>query len=207
MTDEQNDEIARDAGFSVLEVVMSIVILGIVMSTLALTLVVTLRATPGTEERLDDARSTRALATWLSHDTTSAPPFLPENDQGGIDVSTTAGPANNDCGGDGTNLLHLQWTESTAVDTTFVANYRFVVDGESGTIVRYACHLDDGGSFSTPTAQLLTSGLDPDLVPDVTVSQPAPGADVTSVTLGLTGTSGERVAVETGSRNYADFFS
>jgi hypothetical protein len=52
----------------------------------------------------------------------------------------------------------------------------------------------------------MTSGLDPSVIPAVDVVRAAPGADVTSVVLRLAGTSGERVAVETGSRNYAEFF-
>ena len=126
---------------------MVMVILGIVMSTLAMAIVVALRTSPGANERLDDSRATRALATWLSHDTMSTPPFLPETAQGGININRTPTADNNDCRGTGTNLLHLQWTETTSVNETFVTNYRFTTDGDSAEIKRYSCFLLNTGAF------------------------------------------------------------
>jgi len=195
----------RDAGFTLIEMTMVMVILGIVMSTLAMAIVVALRTSPGAEERLDDSRATRALATWLSHDTMSTPPFLPEKAQGGINIDRTATADNNDCGGNGTNLLHLQWIQTTSVNETFVTNYRFTTDGDSGEIKRYSCFLLNTGMFSRPTVQTLTSGLDPTKVPEVTAAQ-LPSQNVTSITFALIGRSGERVAVQTGSRNLVEFF-
>jgi prepilin-type N-terminal cleavage/methylation domain-containing protein len=194
----------RDGGFTLVELVVVVSLVGLLMTVLASTIVVSLRATPDTESRLDDARATRALATWLSHDTTSAPRFLPEQAQGGINLTTTAVGDNNDCGGEGTNLLHLQWTEDSFIDTTHVANYRFVVNGEQGQIRRYSCSAVGTGAFSGGSSRLLMSGLDSTQLP-VVVPEPATG-DVVTLTFQLTGKSGETVAVETGSRNPADFF-
>ncbi len=189
-----------DGGFTLVELVVVISLVGLVTTVLAAAIVVSLRTTPSTADRLDDARATRALATWLSHDTTSAPRFLPEQTQGGIDLAATA----NDCGGDGTNLLHLQWTENSFVKTTHVANYRFVVAGGEGLIRRYSCSAVDAGPFTGSFGQLLTSGLDP-AQPPVVIPQPATG-EVETVTFQLAGKSGEQVSIETGSRNPADFF-
>lgn len=194
---------AGDAGFSLIEVLIVVVVLGIVMSALTAAVMTTLNAAPATEARLDDARSTRSLATWLSHDTTSTPPFLPEQAQGGMDISPTATADNNDCGGAGTNLLHLQWTESSSLSTTHVANYRFVVTGDQGVVRRYACSRTGAAAFLLTFDRPITPPLDPATTPIVTVDQPA---DVASVTFSLTGLSGETVQVETASRNPADFF-
>lgn len=194
----------RDTGFTLIELVVAVSLVGLLTTVLAGAIVVSLRTTPDTENRLDDARATRALATWLSHDTTSAPRFLPEQAQGGIDLTTTATADNNDCGGEGKNLLHLQWTEDSFLDTTYVANYRFVVDGDEGQIRRYSCSAVGGPTFSGGSSRLLTSRLDPTQIP-VVVPEPATG-EVVTLTFQLAGKSGENVAIETGSRNPADFF-
>ena len=202
--DEPTTQPEVDRGFNLVEMVIATSLVGLLMTVLAAAIVVSLRTTPSTENRLDDARSTRALATWLSHDTTSAPRFLPEQAQGGLNLSTTDTGDNNDCGGEGTNLLHLQWTETSFQTTTHVANYRFVSDGTNGEIRRYSCSAVGAGAFTAPSVRYLTSRLDPAQTPTV-VASPASG-DVTTVTFQLTGKTGEKAAVETGSRNPADFF-
>lgn len=195
----------QDPGFTLVELLIAVAVLGILMSTISAAIVVTLRTTPDTERRLDDARSTRSLATWLSHDTTSAPPFLPEREQGGVDVSTAPSADNNDCGGAGTNLLHLQWTEDSFLHRTYVANYRFVVDSGDGEIIRYSCSKPESAAFGDASSLRMVEGIDPSAVPTVTPHLD-PAGDVESVTFELDGQSGERVFVETSSRNPADFF-
>ena len=105
----------------------------------------------------------------------------------------------------GANLLHLQWTEQTSIQRTFVANYRFVVDGSEGFVVRYACSRTGSAPYSTDFDRAVTPALDPAAPPAVTVDQPA-GFDVRSVSFLLTGLAGEQVLVETSPRNPADFF-
>jgi len=199
----------RDGGFTLIELVVAVSLVGLLTTVLAGAIVVSLRTTPDTENRFDDARSTRALATWLSHDTTSAPRFRPlQEDQGGIDISTDD-DAPDVCGtGAGENLLHLQWTETSFQKRTYVANYRFVVDDDEGEIHRYSCSAEHSGgktgAFSAPNRRFLTSRLDPDQVP--VVLAPVSSGEVASITFQLAGKSGETVAIETGSRNPADFF-
>jgi prepilin-type N-terminal cleavage/methylation domain-containing protein len=195
-----NEEVkSSDRGFTLIELLIVTVLLGIIMSVLATAVVVSLKTLPATEQRVEDARSTRGLATWLSHDTTSAPRFTSDTTQGGLDFT-----AANECLGSGTNLVHMKWIEQTSISQTFVANYRFVISGGVGTIVRYSCSKTDPGAYGAATSLNLTSNLDP-LVPP-TVSTTMNGTDVTSITLVLTGESGEVVSVETGTRNPADFF-
>jgi prepilin-type N-terminal cleavage/methylation domain-containing protein len=201
--DLTEDATETDRGFTLIELLIVIVLLGVIMSVLATAIVVSLKTLPATEQRVDDARSTRGLATWLSHDTTSAPRFNPEvPGQGGLDF--TSGGNSNDCGGSGINLVHLQWSEQTSINQTFVANYRFVESGGVGTVVRYACSKTGTGAFGAATSLNLTSNLDPALKPTVSITGTSP--NVTSITLTLTGESGEIVSVETGTRNPADFF-
>jgi prepilin-type N-terminal cleavage/methylation domain-containing protein len=191
-----------DRGFTLIELLIVTVLLGVIMSVLAAAVVVSLKTLPATEQRVDDARSTRGLATWLSHDTTSAPGFDSVTAQGGLDITLANFP--NDCSGSGKNLLHLTWTEQTSISQTFVANYRFVESGGVGTIVRYSCSKTGTGAYGAATSLNLTSNLDPAVPPTVSTTGTSP--DVTSITLVLTGESGEVVSVETGTRNPADFF-
>lgn len=194
-----------DTGFTLIEVLIVMSLVAIIVPCLALAFAVIVRTTPDTEVRIDDARSTRGLATWLSHDTTSAPRFQPMNDQGGIDIS----PGINTCNGQGTNLLHLQWTEDGFEERTFVSSYRFVVDGDEGRVVRYTCSRVGSGAFIANPPQNLTSQLAPSTPPEV-VLQPvgrSSGDPVLAVDMTLTAISGERVLVETGSRNPSDFFA
>jgi prepilin-type N-terminal cleavage/methylation domain-containing protein len=194
-----------DRGFTLIELLMVVAMLGIVGSAIAAAFTVIVRTTPQTEIRIDDARSTRALATWLSHDTTSAPRFIPEQAQGGIDVTQAATPDNNDCGGAGSNILHLQWTEDGFTDRTFVANYRYVDDGSEGRVVRYTCSRVGAGPFTGTTEQQLTSGLASGDSPVATPVIGAPG-EAESIDFRLTALSGETVLVQTGSRNPTEFF-
>jgi hypothetical protein len=186
------------------ELLIVISLIAIIVPCLAVAFSVIVRTTPNTQIRIDDARSTRGLATWLSHDTTSAPRFQPLTDQGGIDTS----PGVNTCNGAGVNLLHLQWTEHGFQDRTFVASYRFVPQGAEARVVRYTCSATGSGSFSGTRSIGLTSGLSPSQPPEV-VLQPVgrlSGDPVESVDMILTAVSGERVLVQTGSRNPSDFF-
>ncbi|RLE17726.1 MAG: hypothetical protein DRJ50_13685, partial [Actinobacteria bacterium] len=119
---ESDDATSNDRGFTLIELLIVTVLLGLLTTVLAAAIVVSLKTLPATEQRVDDARSTRGLATWLSHDTTSAPRFTPATSQGGLVFGPGAG--SNECAGSGDNLVHLQWTEQTSISQTFVANYR-----------------------------------------------------------------------------------
>ena len=200
---ENEDVVVSDRGFTLIELLIVTVLLGVIMSVLAAAIIVSLKTLPATEQRVDDARSTRGLATWLSHDTTSAPRFNPETAQGGLDF--TAGADACSVGGVNGSLLQLKWVEQTSIHQTFVTNYRFVVNGGVGTVVRYSCSKTGSGAYGAATSLNLTSNLDPTTKPTVTRT-PATGPEVTSITFVLTGESGEVVSVETGSRNPADFF-
>lgn len=190
----------RDEGFTLIEVIIVLVILGVVMSSLSLALSVALRTNPDNDNRVDDARSTRSLATWLSYDVSSTPPFVGEQAQGGIVTGV-----GNDCAGPGVNLLHLKWVEAKPTSVTYVASYRFVQAAGTGEIVRVSCKRLGTGPFLSSSIQNLTSGLNPAAAPKVVLAVDGVGR-VTKVSFSLTGKTGQSVLVETASRNPADFF-
>jgi prepilin-type N-terminal cleavage/methylation domain-containing protein len=195
----------RDGGLTLIELLVVISILGILVVSLSGAILTILATAPSTEIRVDDARSTRGLATWLAQDSTSAPPYRSVNDKGWIDTS----PTRNDCGGSGDNIVHFSWREVGFATTTFVANYRFVVENGEGRVVRYTCSFVSSSSASSSSASStsavsLTSGLDP-LTPPTIGLHPETG-DVVSVDFNLTATSGAVVQIRTSSRNPVEFY-
>jgi hypothetical protein len=184
---------------------VSLVIMGTLMAALALAVSVTLRAAPTASDRIDDSRTTRGLSTWLAQDTTSTPNVVPADPlYGGINTSPTAASDNNDCGGDGQNIVHLSWTEtfaSTDTTDTYVANYRFVGDGITARVARYTCSRQGTGPFTAPRAQFLTPLLDATAPPVGNFDETANKLEFT-----LTGQNGETVLIQTSSRNPSDFF-
>jgi prepilin-type N-terminal cleavage/methylation domain-containing protein len=131
-----------DRGFTLVEVLVVIAVLGVLITALASTIVVILRTTPSTETRIDDARTTRGLVTWLTQDVMSTPPASGFN------------PPNSDCPGiAGQSLLRMRWTE---LDKQFVADYRLVRTGSTSVITRYNC---SGNPLANTSTIRLTSGL------------------------------------------------
>lgn len=185
----------HDGGFTLIELLIVVTIMGVLMSVLSAAFLVIVKSSPSTEVRIDDARSTRGLATWLSHDTTSTPPYQSLNDKGWIDTNPGAG----NCGGSGDNIVEFSWQEVGFTNETFYANYRYVPDGGDASVVRYSC------SSIRPTSSLnLTSGLDPADAPEAVpiVSD----GDVIAVNFVLHSSAGEDVIVQTGSRNPVEFY-
>ena len=201
MRTEPEDQPSRDAGFTLIEMTISLVIMGTLMAALALAVSVTLRAAPTASDRIDDSRTTRSLSTWLAQDTTSTPNVIPAGDYGGINTSPTAANDNNYCGGDGQNIVHMSWTETFASTDTYVANYRFVGDGITARVARYTCSRRGTGPFTAPRAQFLTPLLDATAPPVGNFDETANKLEFT-----LTGQNGETVLIQTSSRNPSDFF-
>lgn len=182
-----------------------IVLSGVLVAALSTAISVAIRVTPTSEDRIDDARSTRSLSTWLSHDTTSAPAFLPEQAAGGFNITTTDDGTNNICGGLGANIVHLRWTETVNSTTSYVSNYRFVVDGDSAAVRRYTCYSEDGDPYVSVADRSVTPALDPMQPPVATTTTDASG-NVAVLSFSLAGRSGETILIETASRNPSDFF-
>lgn len=147
----------RDEGMTLVEIVIVTALLGLVASVIAAAVVTVLKVTPEATFRVDDARSTRGLQTWLVRDIASTPPNLislaePEGYVfAGTDPSTVGAVL---CGGTpATMILHLAWSEET--DLYFTTYH---IDGDR--IVRSKCGTETGdlrlatNVSSTPCASL-----------------------------------------------------
>lgn len=155
----------RDGGFTLPEVLITVVTIGIISTVLAGIASVVLRNTPDAEARADDARSMLGLVTWLPQDVDSTPP-------NGFDTDPNS---DSDCGVDrpgSVSLLHMQWTERLgATTTTFLANYRHVPIDGAFRLQRITCSGTGSLPFSNRSTQNLTSGL-PALPPGWSPGQP-----------------------------------
>jgi prepilin-type N-terminal cleavage/methylation domain-containing protein len=126
---------APDRGFTLIEVMVVVAVLGMVMTALAAAFVVIVKSTPTTEARTDDARALDSLTTWLSKDvaSTSEDGFV----VGATGSGCTGVPASK-------GLLELRWSEGS---TTYVSNYRYLSTGATtGSIHRYTCLLNQPAS-------------------------------------------------------------
>jgi prepilin-type N-terminal cleavage/methylation domain-containing protein len=191
-----------DRGFTLPELLICVVVIGVIATVLVGVTAVVLRSTPSAEARSEDARSMMGLVTWLPQDVDSTPPT-------GFDTaSTTASGCNLS---PGTNLLRMQWTEKTsATVNTFVANYRHVpTAGGLSRIQRVTCSGTGSGPFTNGVAINLTSDL-PALPagwapgnPPVAVTMSTLDGSVRLVTFEITTLDGEIVKTDSAPKNPA----
>lgn len=116
-----------ERGFTLAELLVAIVILGLIVAAVSASLIVGLRTTDDSATRLIE-----------SHDAQLVTVYLPPDIQAASDV--VASPASNsECSG-GSNLLRLRWTETIGgVTTTYTAAYRLVDAPPVKELVRYFC--------------------------------------------------------------------
>jgi hypothetical protein len=99
----------------------------------------------------------------------------------------------------------MQWTETIVTERTYVANYRFVIEGGSARVQRIECSAAAGDPYTVDSSRSLTPNLDPSAVPVASVTMNGAG-DVEVLSFTLTGKTGETVLVEVASRNPSEFF-
>lgn len=146
----------RDAGFTLLETVIVVVIMGIVVPVLAFAFSVVVRTTPSAEDRADDARSLLNLTTHLSQDVSST------REDGffiGPDPAPPGGCLETSLPAVSINLLELRWSEGAE---RYITNYRWVSTGPGkGQIHRFACQQGQAARLArmTPDMNEVPSGM------------------------------------------------
>ena len=141
-----------DTGFTLIEVLIVVVVMGFIMTAIAGTIVVVLRTSPPTEVRAEDARSVQGLVTWLPQDVDAAPPDGFNRDHGYWPCGGSA-PA------DSYNIITSEWTETMVNVRSFAASYRYELKGENWHMVRYFCDDNTTGVMGAPERINLTSQL------------------------------------------------
>ena len=114
-----------DKGFTLIEVLIVITMMGFLSATLAAVFTVMVRTTPAADARFTDARSLKGLVTWIPQDMDATPPT-------GFNHSHAAWP----CAGlaplDSYNVIAMSWTEVGDVTTSFSVSYRYEKRARSG---------------------------------------------------------------------------
>lgn len=130
----------RDAGFSLVEVLVAVLVTGIVVASLAGLTTAIFRQHAGTNSRFDLARAEQTLGMWLPTDLASAD---------SVDDLPGATPCGNACptpeASQGSNAVMLSWTIS---GRTTNVSYRYVAVGQQFVIVRVQCDRVGSGPWS-----------------------------------------------------------
>lgn len=166
----------RDSGMTLIELLITTLVLGVVVTVMAAAVVVTIRQQPVTRSRLDVAAWEQSLALWLPADLSSA-----GANPGDVDADPSASPpgcVDPQCTF-GSNALMLTWNDGTG-DTVVSYRYGPASDGESFELRRVECY---GGNC---TSLVVLRDL---AVPSDDFGNPiawAPGDDVPDTVINVT---------------------
>ena len=151
----------RDAGMTLPEVLIAVVLTGLLMSSIAMSITVLFRQSDNTEGRTNNARSEQNVNIWMPTDLASA-----EN----VDTAPGASPCAPSCppglNVGGTNALMLSWSgtvpgaNGTAVPTETKVSYRYVQVGAEYQMLRVECVSVNGAAPSCNSSTVLHD-LDP----------------------------------------------
>ena len=203
MTSHHSHRRRTDAGLTLVEMLVAISVIGLIATVIAAVVGAAVKNNPAVELRTDTAHTLQGVVTWLPQDIDSTPPT-------GFDMGSTtpSGCAESP----GTNLLHLQWTERLGgVTTTFVANYRWVVDEEEH-IVRVTCNWSSSSGLSEtrvsnasgPLTPMPASWVPGTLPAAVSIETDPVSGDVTLVTFEVQTMEGEILHVDAAPKNPAN---
>ena len=145
----------RDEGMTLIELLVSIVMLGLLMTVLSSAVIVTLRQQDNTEGRLNVARAEQTISMWIPADLASADT---------VDTSPEASPCGAPvCDGidlsGGSNVMMLTWMVDNGDGTITTTNvsYHFAPsgDGETYNLSRVECQSTNGSAWECVTKIVL----------------------------------------------------
>jgi prepilin-type N-terminal cleavage/methylation domain-containing protein len=183
-----------DDGFTLIELIITMVIVGIVMSAVVGALFVMLRTQAGTTARLDETRGTQQLTTYFATDVQSTGYGSDTITPTTASVCTVSSPTPN------ANAVQMTWTEviPNGPTSTYYVSYRYEPLGSDWLLVRYSCK---SGAL-TPNRIVVARALATPPVGWTGTSTPtavAATSTSTSITLRMTTKSGYQYSV-TGTR-------
>jgi type II secretory pathway pseudopilin PulG len=165
----------RDAGFTVVELVVSISITGIMLAAISMALLFVLNSTERAEASVSQARDVSFIQTWVPIDLASA-------------ISTNSDPSTDPSSGDvlpGVNIMTIERANLTNPgQPNYFVSYRYTSGADGWDIVRYEVRNPGTGSEDVFRVRIASEveppppGWDPSTFPDhavaVTVRNPAP---------------------------------
>lgn len=143
-----------DRGFTLIEVMVVAVLLGLITAVIAFAITTVLRVTPVAESQVTNARSIQGLTAWFSSDAASVVPDDPD----GVNLTSPLKCANSEAS-PGANLVEFRWTAAEPSTTTFVAAYRLEPSAAGHSVYRYECSGSGSPPYSATTTQKLTGPL------------------------------------------------
>lgn len=144
MTDYGPSRFRGEAGFTLVELIIAIILLGIIIVPLSAAFVFGVRAITDSEQRINEQRSPLFTSTFFAKDAQSAATVS--------DRATSATPA---CG-TGTNVISFSWSETPingGAPLNYSVSYALVGSGTTKTLTRSACSAS--GTQSATVAPVL----------------------------------------------------
>ena len=138
----------RDAGSTLPELLITVMLLGLIISSLTAAVIVMVRQQDNSVGRLNVSRSETNIGMWLPADLASAE---------AVDVSPSASPCGAACPANaitgGSNTILLTWDSleagvTEAVVTHIAVSYRYVLVGTEYQLVRVECQQVDAGPWT-----------------------------------------------------------
>lgn len=193
---------ATDPGFTLIEAVICIALMGILSTVIAAAVVVTLKTSPAVANRADTAINVQGLVTWLPQDVDSAAPGAFDTTQG-----STSGCPGTDPGV--INVLKLTWREQITSTTNYAVSYRYVpvpAPAVGGIIYRVYCTIGNAPSVYKVTGILPPWSADPVKV-IVTDSPADPDALSDSAKIIVKPLVGSTITIDAASKNPGEVLS
>jgi hypothetical protein len=134
------DRTRREAGFTLVELLIGVVLLAMITGALSGAFVTAFRGVPPTNERVQESNDSQVIAAYLVRDGQSAGGTNPTSGTGDPSLGVSSPGAAPDCSGPaGTVVLRFKWRDFFASNTSHlhVANYFF--DATQHQIVRQTC--------------------------------------------------------------------
>jgi prepilin-type N-terminal cleavage/methylation domain-containing protein len=168
MSDNNSNKNTRDRGFTLPEVLISVTLTAVLLTSLGAAIVVTLRSADNNLGRTNNARSEQNVGLWMPGDLASA-------------ETVNTDPWSNPCGDagqaacpstlvlDGSNTLLLVWhgsevdtSTNTPVPTTTAVSYRYVQEGDQWVLRRVQCSWREPASGTASCSSVVVlDELDP----------------------------------------------
>ena len=123
----------REAGFTIVELTITIAILGIIMVAISTTFTVMARTMDQTQRRFTESRGPKFAGLYWNPDVSS---------------SEIVNPTGVRCGTQGSPLVTFRWTDDRTAQLQ-VSTWATKTSGTTTSLVRYEC---DANALSTPTA-------------------------------------------------------
>jgi prepilin-type N-terminal cleavage/methylation domain-containing protein len=195
----------KDHGFTLIEVLIVVILMGVLMSSLAAVFSVIVRTAPSAENRADNAVSLLSLTTWLPPDVNSTPAVAIASAAANWNTAVVA-PSGCSSGDIGNNLVVLKWSEQTGSSpTSYTANYRLGDDGAGGsTMWRISCTNGGFGNVRQLVRDLPPLSTDPVTVTIRDETDDLGATTVVGLSMSVTTVSGDVLRFDAQSNNPDD---